>query len=73
LDRECFNHIVKDSASKKRERFEETLKHVELLDSMDPYERIHLADGIRDVKYQPGEYIIREVIFLKQKSKIRRH
>ena len=51
LDRECFNHIVKDSATKKRERFEETLKHVELLDSMDPYERIHLADGIKDVKY----------------------
>lgn len=40
LDRECFNHIVKDSASKKRERFESTLKKVELLDSMDPYERI---------------------------------
>ena len=74
MDRECFNHIVKDSASKKRERFEETLKHVELLDSMDPYERIHLADGIRDVKYQAGEYVIREVILLlKQKIKMKKY
>jgi len=34
---------------------------------MDPYERIHLADGIKDVKYQPGEYVIREVIILFKK------
>lgn len=27
---------------------------------MDPYERVHLADGIRDVKYKAGEYIIKE-------------
>lgn len=59
LDRECFNHIVKDSASKKRERFEETLKKVELLSEMDPYERIHLADGIKDKKVKAGEYVIR--------------
>lgn len=52
---------MKDSASKKRERFEETLKKVELLDSMDPYERIHLADGLKDVKYVAGEYIIKQV------------
>ncbi|EGR28404.1 hypothetical protein IMG5_176210 [Ichthyophthirius multifiliis] len=52
LDRECFNNIVKDSAIKKRERFEQTLKNVELLDSMDPYERIHLCDGMKDIKIQ---------------------
>ncbi len=31
LDRECFNHIVKDAAAKRRERFEATLESVELL------------------------------------------
>lgn len=31
LDRETFNHIVKDSASKKREKYEEFLGKVELL------------------------------------------
>ncbi|KAL4489455.1 hypothetical protein ABPG72_002751 [Tetrahymena utriculariae] len=61
LDRECFNNIVKESAIKRRERFEATLQKVELLDSMDPYERVHLADGIRDIKHKAGEYVIREV------------
>ncbi|EAS02289.2 CAMP-dependent kinase, regulatory protein (macronuclear) [Tetrahymena thermophila SB210] len=60
LDRECFNNIVKESAIKRRERFEQTLQKVELLDSMDPYERVHLADGIRDIKHKAGEYVIRE-------------
>ncbi|KAL4439096.1 hypothetical protein ABPG74_008871 [Tetrahymena malaccensis] len=60
LDRECFNNIVKESAIKRRERFEATLQKVELLDSMDPYERVHLADGIRDIKHKAGEYVIRE-------------
>lgn len=40
LDRETFNHIVKDAASKKREYYEEFLGKVELLHDMDPYERL---------------------------------
>lgn len=39
LDRTTFNHIVKEAAEKKRSLFENTLKKVELLDSIDPYER----------------------------------
>lgn len=35
---------------------------------MDPYERIHLADGIKDAKYKEGEYIIKEVKILKNCS-----
>jgi len=48
LDRECFNHIVKDSSIKRRERYEETLKKVDLLSHMDPYERTHLCDGLKE-------------------------
>ena len=52
LDRETFNHIVKDAASKKREYYEVFLAKVELLHGnifiiilffskdMDPYERL---------------------------------
>jgi cAMP-dependent protein kinase regulator len=40
LDRETFNHIVKDAASKKREYYESFLNKVELLHDMDPYERL---------------------------------
>jgi cAMP-dependent protein kinase regulator len=39
LDRQTFNHIVKDAAIRKREKYETFLKGVELLKSMDDYER----------------------------------
>merc|ERR1712070_169942 len=38
LDRESFNHIVRDAACSKRERYEAFLKKVPLLESMDTYE-----------------------------------
>lgn len=39
LDRDCFNNIVKEASIKRRERYEETLKKVDLLSSMEAYER----------------------------------
>ena len=39
LDRDTFNHIVKDAAARKREKFETFLSSVKILESMDPYER----------------------------------
>ena len=47
LDRDTFNHIVKDSAQKKREKYDEFLKSVEILSTMDPYERLKLSDAIQ--------------------------
>lgn len=60
LDRNCFNHIVKESAIRKRERYESFLSRVELLDNMDPYERSQIADALRSVSFIQGEYVIRE-------------
>ena len=60
LDRECFNHIVKDAAIKKRERYEDFLSKVDLLSSMDPYERSQLADVLRPSVFTTGDYVIRE-------------
>mmetsp|Transcript_11721 Transcript_11721/g.10353 ORF Transcript_11721/g.10353 Transcript_11721/m.10353 type:complete len:151 (+) Transcript_11721:407-859(+) len=45
---------------KKREKYEEFLTKVELLQGMEPYERIALADGVMEQVFSPGEYIIRE-------------
>ena len=39
LDRQTFNHIVKDAAIRKREKYETFLKKVPLLETMDDYER----------------------------------
>ncbi|CAG9313861.1 unnamed protein product [Blepharisma stoltei] len=60
LDRECFNHIVKGSAIRKRERYDQFLSKVKLLESMDPYERSQLSDAFANVVFNDGEYVIRE-------------
>jgi cAMP-dependent protein kinase regulator len=63
LDRECFNHIVKDAAAKKRETYEKFLGKVELLDQMDPYERSKIADALKPTKIAKGDFVVKEVIF----------
>ena len=60
LDRNTFNHIVKDAAAKKRERYEEFLTKVQLLNTMEPYERSKLSDAFKDLHYEKGQYVIRE-------------
>lgn len=47
LDRESFNHVVRDAAVKRRDRYGEFLKSVPLLKSMEEYERSQLCDALR--------------------------
>lgn len=61
LDRETFNNIVKDAASKKRAYYEVFLGKVELLQDMDPYERLQIADALKSIQYTKGDYIIKQV------------
>jgi len=61
LDRETFNHIVKDSTMKKREEYEKFLQNLELLSNMDAYERSKIADAAKRVKIPAGEYIVKQV------------
>lgn len=60
LDRECFNYIVKDSAIKHREKFENFLSQVELLGSLSQYERSKLCDCLQVSIFEPNQRIIRE-------------
>lgn len=60
LDRGTFNHIVKDSAIRKRERYEDLLGRVDLLENMDAYERSQLADAFKPCSFSKGDYVIRE-------------
>lgn len=60
LDRECFNHIVKEAAVKRREKYVEFLGKVQVLAKMDPYERSQLADVLKTLKFEPGEFIIKQ-------------
>lgn len=60
LDRNTFNHIVKDAASKKREKYEQFLQQVKVLQTMDAYERQKLADAFKEETFKKGDYIIKE-------------
>ena len=60
LDRECFNNIVKDAAMKKREKYENTLKKVEILKSIDPYELGQICDALKTENFEKGDYIIKQ-------------
>lgn len=60
LDRRTFNFIVKDSAQKKRDKYEEFLLKVTILKNMDSYERNKLADAIKESWYKKGDYVITE-------------
>ena len=60
LDRATFNHIVKDSSIRKREKYEMFLKKIKLLETMEDYERSQVAEAFKDAKFAEGETIIKE-------------
>ena len=60
LDRPTFNNIVKDAEVKRRQKFEATLTKIEVLESMDPYERSKIADVAASVRFNAGDYIIKQ-------------
>jgi len=61
LDRQTFNYIIKDSARKKREKYEGFLKTVEILSTVDDYELCQICDALKTYHFKAGEYVIREV------------
>jgi cAMP-dependent protein kinase regulator len=60
LDRETFNHIVKEAAQKKREKYENFLKSVEILTSVEPYELLQISDALKSASFNEGDYVIKE-------------
>merc|ERR1711976_527724 len=52
--------IVKDSAVKKRNKYENFLKKVEILSTIDPYEITQVSDALRTAEFRQGDCIIRE-------------
>ena len=60
LDRECFNHIVKDSVMKSRTAFEHFFAEIELFNSLDRQERSKLCDCLRIQTFDVGQRVINE-------------
>ena len=60
LDRETFTNIVKDAELKKREKYENFLKKVDILSTIDSYELMQICDALKTETFKKGDYIIRE-------------
>lgn len=60
LDRDTFNHIVKNSAIERRKKYDGFLQKIEILSTLSPYEREKVCDCITTEDFKKGDYIIRE-------------
>jgi cAMP-dependent protein kinase regulator len=60
LDRQTFNHIVKDSAIKKRQKYEDFLNSWDLLTKLDSYQKMLVADGFDCLHFNKGEVILKK-------------
>lgn len=58
LDRESFNHIVKDAAVKRREKYDNFLKSVALISNIGAYERSQIADALVPETFKKGDTIV---------------
>lgn len=60
LDRDCFNHIVKDASIKRRERFEKFISKVELLQDLDNYEKNNFCDVLESEMFEDGQIVVKQ-------------
>ncbi|KAL0106116.1 hypothetical protein PUN28_016089 [Cardiocondyla obscurior] len=60
MDRQTFRRILLKSAYKKRKMYETLINKVPMLKSLEPYERMNLADALAPKQYSNGEQIIRQ-------------
>jgi len=60
LDRETFNHIVKDAAVKRRTKYDAFLSSVTLISSLGAYERSQISDALKAENLKSGDSIIKQ-------------
>ncbi|XP_044744367.1 cAMP-dependent protein kinase type II regulatory subunit [Coccinella septempunctata] len=60
MDRQTFRRILLKSAFKKRKMYETLIESVPMLSTLQPYERMNLADALAPRVCTPGERIIRQ-------------
>lgn len=60
LDRETFNHIVKGAVIKRRQKYEQFLSKIPILDSLNSYEKDKICDCLQTKSYNKNASIIIE-------------
>jgi len=60
LDRDTFSNIVKDAATRRREKYDTFLKQVSILNSLGAYERSQVADAIIVETFSKGAFVVKQ-------------
>lgn len=60
MDRQTFRRIVLRNAFQKRKMYESLLESVPLLSTLNPYERMNLADALTTKKFTDGSQIVKQ-------------
>ncbi|XP_054285552.1 cAMP-dependent protein kinase type I regulatory subunit isoform X1 [Macrosteles quadrilineatus] len=60
IDRDSYRRILMGSTIRKRKMYEEFLSRVSILESLDKWERLTVADALEMVAYEDGNTIVRQ-------------
>lgn len=60
IDRESYRRILMNSHLKKRSLYQEFLSKVKILQNLDEWERMTIADALEQVNYQTGEDVVKQ-------------
>lgn len=60
IDRDSYRRILMGSTIRKRKMYEEFLSKVSILENLDKWERLTVADSLEPVQFEDGEEIVRQ-------------
>eukprot|EP00105_Crassostrea_gigas_P013898 XP_011430376.1 PREDICTED: cAMP-dependent protein kinase regulatory subunit isoform X1 [Crassostrea gigas] len=60
IDRDSYRRILMGSTIRKRKMYEEFLGKVSILDNLDKWERLTVADALEPVQFEDGQEIVRQ-------------
>jgi len=60
IDRDSYRRILMGSTIRKREMYDNFLSKVSILDSLDQWERLVVADALESVSFNDGEAVVRQ-------------
>ncbi|XP_075164494.1 protein kinase, cAMP-dependent, regulatory subunit type 1 isoform X1 [Haematobia irritans] len=60
IDRDSYRRILMGSTIRKRKMYEEFLSRVSILESLDKWERLTVADALETVTFEDGETIVKQ-------------
>jgi len=60
IDRESYRRILMNSHLKKRDLYQEFLLKVKILQNLDEWERLTIADALEEIIFQAGEEVVKQ-------------